>query len=195
MGGEPTFVAVDDMDGVEWNFTALGDRKRELAGELLLRLKDRFAPGAMLYHGQGKWYPGEPLPRWALGCLWRADGCRSGRTRACSPPTPREGDGVDDVERFARTLAGLLGLDAGRLIPAYEDIWIAITDEARLPVNVDPLSRDLGQPAERAKLARMLEEKLGEVAGYVLPLEAAADTAPGRAGCRPHGRCVANICT
>jgi uncharacterized protein (DUF2126 family) len=179
MGGEPTFVAADDMDGVEWNFTALGDRKRVLAGELLLRLKDRFAPGAMLYHGQGKWYPGEPLPRWALGCLWRADGLplwKDARLLAADTAGKIE---ADDVERFARTLAGLLGLDAGRLIPAYEDIWIAITDEARLPVNVDPLSRDLGQPAERAKLARMLEEKLGEVAGYVLPLEAAADTAPG----------------
>ena len=74
MGGEPTFVSIDDMDGVEWNTAALGERKRVLAGELWLRLREQFAPGSLLHEGQGKWYPGEPLPRWALTCLWRADG-------------------------------------------------------------------------------------------------------------------------
>jgi len=74
MGGEPTFVSIDDMDGPEWNYTALSDKKRELAGELLKRLQGHFAPGAMLHFGQGKWYPGEPLPRWALGVWWRVDG-------------------------------------------------------------------------------------------------------------------------
>jgi len=73
MGGEPTFVSIDDMDGAEWNYEALGEKKRELAGSLIARLRNRFAPGGLLHWGQGKWYPGEPLPRWALTCLWRAD--------------------------------------------------------------------------------------------------------------------------
>src|SRR5205823_6398495 len=74
IGGEPTFVSIDDMEGAEWNTDALGKHKRERAGLLAARLQRTFAPGGLLHYGQGKWYPGEPLPRWALGCYWRNDG-------------------------------------------------------------------------------------------------------------------------
>ncbi len=74
MGGEPTFVSIDDMESAQWNTEALGADKLSLAKTLLLRLRDRFAPHGLLHYGQGKWYPGEELPRWALGVFWRKDG-------------------------------------------------------------------------------------------------------------------------
>ena len=74
MGGEPTFISLDDANAPEWTTIASGPQKRKLSVELFLRLRDRFAPGALLLFGQGKWYPSEPLPRWALSCYWRKDG-------------------------------------------------------------------------------------------------------------------------
>ena len=65
---------MDDPDGAEWNFTAVSHKKRILSGELIKRLRGKFAPGSLLHYGQGKWYPGEPLPRYALAAYWRKDG-------------------------------------------------------------------------------------------------------------------------
>ena len=45
-----------------------------LATELTHRLMQRYGRGGFLHFGQGKWYPGEQLPRWALSVVWRADG-------------------------------------------------------------------------------------------------------------------------
>ena len=173
MGGEPTFVSIDDMDGAEWNYTALSDRKLELAGELLGRLQDRFSSGALLHFGQGKWYPGEPLPRWALGCYWRTDGKPLWNDRELLVFSEASGScPKPEARSFMQTLAANLGLSEQYLIPAYEDVAQCIGEELRWPDNFDPLQADLKSPDERLRIAGLIESGLGEIAGYVLPLKA-----------------------
>jgi uncharacterized protein (DUF2126 family)/transglutaminase-like putative cysteine protease len=171
-GGEPTFVSIDDMDGAEWNIAAHGEKKRALAGELTLRLKERFAPGGMLHYGQGKWYPGEPLPRWALGIYWRVDGKPIWHDATLFAKEDEPDDYTHaDSERFAQTLLESLGLAPTMLIPAYEDVLKQVQLEQRLPHNVDPLSADLKDSEQRQRLARLLDQGLGEAVGYVIPLQ------------------------
>ena len=171
MGGEPTFVSIDDMDGVEWNFTALGSAKRQLAGKLVRRLKQRFAPGALLHFGQGKWYPGESLPRWALGCWWRLDGVPLWNDdNLIADDTVDYGYGDAEARTFIHALAGALAVDEKHVIPAYEDVWHYLMAERRLPVNVDPLTSKLKDEEERARLTRVFEQGLDRVVGYVLPV-------------------------
>jgi len=172
MGGEPTFVSIDDMDGPEWNINAHGEKKRELAGILHRRLEHTFAPGGMLHFGQGKWYPGEPLPRWALGIYWRTDGVPLWRNVDLVAADDSKGSFTTrDARRFIDALAQRLGLSGRYVMPAYEDVWQAVTIEQNLPANVDPLQLDLKDEAERSRLAKILDRGLGEAIGYVLPLK------------------------
>jgi len=177
MGGEPTFLSIDDRDGPEWNFLALGAGKRKQAGWLFRRLRDRFAPGGLLHFGQGKWYPGESLPRWALGCYWRGDGEPVWRDPALTADDERDyGFGDAEAQRFSAELAARLGVDAAFLVPGFEDVWYYMWRERRLPVNVDPLKSRLDEEEERLRLAKVFEQGLNAVVGYALPLR------PGRAG-------------
>jgi uncharacterized protein (DUF2126 family)/transglutaminase-like putative cysteine protease len=170
-GGEPTFVSIDDMDGAQWNTEAHGTEKRALAGELMGRLKNHFAPGGMLHYGQGKWYPGEPLPRWALNIFWRVDGLPMWLDASLfSADEDKDGYGAAEAKHFIVELVRVLGLPANCPIPAYEDVVQQAQTEQNLPNNLDPLHLDLKAPEERQRLARLLERGLGAVAGYVLPL-------------------------
>ncbi len=194
MGGEPTFLSIDDRDGEEWNFLALGPKKRQLAGVLLRRLRDRFAPGALLHFGQGKWYPGEALPRWALGCYWRRDGVAVWQDQSLIAEDGEDyRHGEAEAQRFAAGLAARLGVDPEYLIPSYEDAWYHLWRERQLPVNVDPLKSNLDDPEERARLARVFERGLGKVVGYALPLRPAATAR--RRGSAAGGSCAARRCT
>ena len=156
MGGEPTFVSIDDMDGDEWNTAALGPGKRRLAGDLLRRLRDKFAPGGLLHFGQGKWYPGESLPRWAFTCYWRTDGLPLWHDpQWIADPDRDYGFGVDAARRFAEQLARRLAVGPEYLVTAYEDPLAYIQKERELPVNVDPKDNKLDDPEERERLRRV----------------------------------------
>jgi uncharacterized protein (DUF2126 family) len=172
MGGEPTFVSIDDYQSAEWNTAALGPTKRVSADTLIRRLRDRYAPGGMLHFGQGKWYPGEPLPRWAFALYWRKDGVPIWQnpaliaTEAASGPPPPAGA----AQRFTETLAARLGLASKHVLAAYEDPADRMLKEGELPANVDPADPKIEDPHERARILRAFERWLTVPAGFVLPL-------------------------
>ena len=171
MGGEPTFISIDDPDGDEWTTAALGPAKRERAVDLLGRLRDHFAPHALLHFGQGKWYPGEPLPRWALGCYWRKDGVPIWEDASLIGESGKDyGYTIEDARRFLEALTRRLQVDPSFIIAAYEDVFYYLWKERRLPVNVDPLDPKLEDPIERERIARLFEQGLDKAIGYVLPL-------------------------
>ncbi len=173
MGGEPTFVSADDMEGAEWNTAAVGPTKRRFAEDLVRRLEQRFAPGSLLHYGQGKWYPGEQLPRWAFGLYWRNDGQPLWKdhalfARETDPPTAT----VADAQRFVATLSGKLGLPADSAAPAYEDAAHFLLAEQRLPIDQTAATNKLDDPAERARVVRVFDQGVTSAVGYVLPVKA-----------------------
>jgi uncharacterized protein (DUF2126 family)/transglutaminase-like putative cysteine protease len=170
-GGEPTFVSADNMEGAEWNIAAMGEEKWLLANQLLRRLQQRFAPGGALHFGQGKWYPGEALPRWALSVFWRTDGVPVWHDQDLIAQTESEIDNAA-LQVFAEQLAKRLHLNPGYLIPAFEDPWLALDEESRMPTNIDPFAADLKQAEVRSTLTKQLRAGLAAVSGYVLPLKA-----------------------
>src|SRR5690606_25061474 len=120
MGGEPTFVSIDDMEGAEWNTEAMGPTKRKLAENLLLRLKDRWAVGPLLHYGMGKWYPGESLPRWAMSCIWRADGHPIWHDPDLIAPETGGQHGIGQARALSDAIARALGIEPKFLLTAYE---------------------------------------------------------------------------
>ncbi|MBX9611643.1 MAG: transglutaminase family protein, partial [Burkholderiales bacterium] len=172
MGGEPTFVATADRDAAEWNTDALGPTKRGYATALVHKLRDQYGQGGFLHFGQGKWYPGEQLPRWALNIYWRADGKPVWQNPALFADERDPAHYThEDARRFALTLARKLRISNHFIEPGYEDTWYYLWRERRLPVNVDPFDSRLDDELERARLRRVFGQKLDTVVGYVLPLQ------------------------
>ncbi len=172
MGGEPTFVSIDDMEGEEWTMAAVGPTKLPLATKLLYRLKERFAPQGLLHFGLGKWYPGESLPRWALSCYWRTDGEPIWRNEALlADPSRDYGHTYADAEAFTRALAERLGVEPDHVTPAYEDVLYYTWKERRLPRDVNVFDSKLEEEEERARLAKVFENGVTTPTGCVLPLQ------------------------
>lgn len=169
-GGEPTFVSIDDMDAPQWNTEALGEEKWLLANQLMQHLRKQYAPNGILHYGQGKWYPGEPLPRWALTALWRTDGEPLWRDTSLLADIPRTITNAE-VKKFGDTLCQQLGLSKKYLIPAYEDPLAQLITESQLPTNIDLFDHDLELSEDRNRLVSLLRKGLQSVAGYVLPLK------------------------
>jgi uncharacterized protein (DUF2126 family)/transglutaminase-like putative cysteine protease len=175
MGGEPTFVSATDIDAPEWNIEALGPTKRTLAGRLLRRLAPIWAPGAVLHYAQGKQYPGEQLPRWALHAYWRADGEAVWQDAALLATDDDADDATaEDAARFCAALAGILQIDPALVMPAYEDVHYYLWRESRLPANVRAEASKIADPIERARLVRLFTGDLTAASGSVLPLRRVA---------------------
>jgi uncharacterized protein (DUF2126 family) len=171
MGGEPTFVAIDDRQSAEWNTDALGPTKRALAADLFRRLRDEHAPKGLAHFGQGKWYPGEQLPRWSLNCFWRLDGEPIWNDATLqADETVDHGATEEGAKRFLGGIATRLGVPAGFVFAAYEDVFYYLWRERRLPINVDPFDSRLEDPLERERLARLFTRGLDRIAGHVLPI-------------------------
>lgn len=172
MGGEPTFVSIDDMESKEWNTAADGPHKRRLGVELIKRLKSSFADGGFIYTGQGKWYPGEPLPRWQYAAIWRNDGYPIWKNDALL-----DSDGstssftITDAARFTSKLAQYINIPQEHIHPALEDAFYFLWEESKVPANIDPYKANLTDPLERQRLAELLAQDLGSPVGYVIPLE------------------------
>ncbi len=174
MGGEPTFVSIDDMEGEEWNTSAVGPTKRKRSEDLIHRLRDQFAPGGLLHFGTGKWYPGESLPRWALSCFWRKDGVAIWQNPALiAKPDTRYQCDPKTAQTFLKNLCNLVGVSPKWIVAAYEDTAHYLLKEHKLPVNVDAKNSKLRDPEERQRLAKVISRGLDQPSGFVLPLRRA----------------------
>ncbi|MEJ2413708.1 MAG: transglutaminase family protein [Sulfurimonas sp.] len=171
MGGEPTFVSIDDMESDQWNNAADGEHKRELANTYSRKLLKSFTEGGLLHHAQGKWYPGEPLPRWQTTIFWRKDGKPVWEDpNLLADMNKTYSYTNEDAQKFLSRLALTLGVSDQNIVPAYEDPVYYIMKEASMPLDMDVMEYDLKDSLERKTIAEKLAHGLNNEVGYILPL-------------------------
>ncbi len=171
MGGEPTFVSAEDMESDQWNTKADGVMKRKKAYELTLRLKEKLASNALIHCGQGKWYPGEAIPRWQYTMYWRKDGqALWPKEEYLADPSSTGSLKLENLSSFTHALAKVMGLSNKNVHPAYEDFYYFLWEKAKLPVDIDLEDLKNDENIERQKLGEILQNGLEQVAGYVIPI-------------------------
>jgi len=174
IGGEPTFVSDENRSSNEWHFDALGSEKYSKSEILFKKLKDHYAPGGVIQYCQGKWYPGEPIPRWSMNTYWRLDG-----EAIWSQPQLLANDryngrlGEKEAREFGILLLQNLRLASEYLIPAYEDSLYYLWKEGNLPLETENLLNNLSEfdKMERERVLRVLDQGLGRIVGFAVPLE------------------------
>lgn len=172
MGGEPTFVSIDDMESAEWNVAADGPDKIRMSNDLIKKLRDEFGKDGLLQYGQGKWYPGEPLPRWQLALYWRRDNLPIWKNHKFLADIDKDyGLTHKDAEKFTKELTRYLGINPGNIKPGYEDVFYFLWEERKLPNNLDPLKVDLKDSLARKTMSELLDKGLADPVGYVLPMQ------------------------
>ncbi|MEM6735484.1 MAG: transglutaminase family protein [Bacteroidota bacterium] len=173
MGGEPTFVSKNDMESDQWNADADGEDKQKMAYQLVQQLNQKLTKGkGLIQIGQGKWYPGEPLPRWKYAIYWRKDGVPFIQDpKSYGDPSENSGYTFHDAEKLMRAVVSRLGLLNTNIQPAYEDMFYYLWQEDNLPVNIDPLRVNLNDSLERKTMSALMKKGLNNPIGFVLPLE------------------------
>ena len=160
---------------------------------LLHRLKQHTARTVFIHFGQGKWYPGEQLPRWALDCYWRNDGeaawadpsllCRSSNSRTDTAQPTRS----DSSRRWPRSWASptrtCRGLRRRLVLPVART---TAAGERR------SLRRPLDDEIERARLHALFERRVSTRSSATCCRFARGG--PTRAGRRDRGSCAVSGC-
>jgi uncharacterized protein (DUF2126 family)/transglutaminase-like putative cysteine protease len=176
MGGEPTFVSMDDYEAEEWNSGAVGQDKYERCLTLAKSLMPSCGAGSLLHCGQGKWYPGESLPRWAMSIYWRKD-----REPIWSDPNyladPHVslGHTQEDAKRFMVSLCEKIDVRADDIITAQEDPLYYVWKEGKLPPDISPEDNKLESIEDRERLRRVFNDGLQSPVGFVLPIQKGHD--------------------
>ena len=170
IGGEPTFVYEKDRDAPEWNFETNSVKKEELAETFLHRVGEKMGVGGVFISEQGKWCPGELLPRWSKNYYWRADGEKILEQPESLFNTSEQELKYNEMLTFAKSLTECLGIDAKYLIEAYEDAPYYLWQQRKLPQEDEVFKADLYSDAERKKIASLLEGHLTKPVGLVLPI-------------------------
>jgi uncharacterized protein (DUF2126 family)/transglutaminase-like putative cysteine protease len=182
MGGEPTFVGIDEPESPQWNIDALGPMKRTRGLALIRCLREKVAPGALLHYGQGKWYPGEPLPRWALSCSWRIDRVPVWENIDLIAREDQEyGFDAADAFKFIVALSRRLQVSSEDILPAFnregepvEPVGYILPIRRRQPEGRLCWSSQLWFP----RLERLLLSPGDSPIGYRIPTESMPWVAP-----------------